>query len=280
MTSQINDRAARINRYRLQLYIVLCSVLISFFFCPGLFAQGNGAHKPKQVYVVIVGVSEYSDKKNNLNYAEADARKMYRKMVKLGVPESNIGLLTNEAATKTGITSSITQLFYQAGPQDEVILFFSGHGGPGFIVPTDIPNFLYYNDLKALFRKCRANEKIILLDACYSGGIRTKQESDDNNPSENHLPALSGSKEIVVFSSSRDDQTSGESVAYHGFFTNFLLQAFDGKADADGDGYVTFKELFDYVNAHVKDLSGGKQVPVMFGSFDPNKHFFRVAASN
>ena len=65
-------------------------------------------------------------------------------------------------------------------------------------------------------------------------------------------PALRGDdakKETVP------DQVSYYSPALkHGVFTHALLEALDGKADANGDGIVTLAEVDAYVGARVAEL--------------------------
>lgn len=56
----------------------------------------------------------------------------------------------------------------------------------------------------------------------------------------------------------------------NGFFTTYLYMGLKGNADADKDRTITAKELFEFVYGGVVQLSGGRQHPVMWGSFSDN----------
>lgn len=246
--------------------IILLIHIISF---TSIFAQTSD----KKVYAVLVGVTKYNRSENNLHFAAEDAKNMYKKLLSMGVPATNMSLLNDGQATRANITSVLQVQFSKARPQDQVILFFSGHGGPGYLVTTDIPNYLHYDQIKSIFKQCKANKKMLFVDACYSGSVK-------DNPIQKSFREKGRigiqEKEVVVFSASRAYQKSVENELYHGYFTYFLLKAFDGNADLNHDGMVTYKELFDFVNPNVKRISKGLQVPVMFGKFRPEANFYRV----
>ena len=47
----------------------------------------------------------------------------------------------------------------------------------------------------------------------------------------------------------------------HGVFTHFLLDGLQGAGDSDGNGIVTFTEVFQYVSDNVRDATNGRQNP-------------------
>ena len=49
----------------------------------------------------------------------------------------------------------------------------------------------------------------------------------------------------------------------HGIFTSALLEALGGKADANGDGYISLSELRGYLGTRVQALSGNRQHPTV-----------------
>ncbi|MCZ6450289.1 MAG: hypothetical protein O6837_08475 [Deltaproteobacteria bacterium] len=55
----------------------------------------------------------------------------------------------------------------------------------------------------------------------------------------------------------------------HGLFTKFVLDGLQGKADTNGDGYVTLLELYPYLSREVPEVArqeGGIQEPVLRSS--------------
>jgi uncharacterized caspase-like protein len=105
---------------------------------------------------------------------------------------------------------------------------------------------------------CKAGRKLLVLDACHSGSAT--RGVTGIAPSLKvvgvHVMASCAEKEL-----SHPDQDSN-----HGIFTRYLLEGMDGKADGNGDGSITQKELFEYVQKKMTDwgLKTGKtQSPQM-----------------
>jgi len=47
----------------------------------------------------------------------------------------------------------------------------------------------------------------------------------------------------------------------HGAFTYIMIEGMSGKANNDGDDYISLNELFQYVAKHVPRLTKGRQHP-------------------
>ncbi len=62
----------------------------------------------------------------------------------------------------------------------------------------------------------------------------------------------------------------GGSSLGNGFFTFYLLAGLRGGADNNRDRIVTARELFEFVNPRVKEMTKDVQVPVMWGRFEHN----------
>lgn len=219
-----------------------------------LSAQGK-------IYAVLVGVSEYEQSANNLNYCHRDAIEMYEMLKAYTAPERMM-LLINKQAKLDNIVYYTQQLFKQAQPDDIVIFFFSGHGGKNIFVSHDKP--LYFSTLENIFKQTKAKRKLIFADACYSGTLRQPGNQTASNNSNM-------GKNVLLFLSSRSNQLSQEDSALkNGAFAYFLLAGLRGGADFNRDGYITAKELFNFVNPKVKERTSGRQIPVMWGKFDEN----------
>ena len=54
----------------------------------------------------------------------------------------------------------------------------------------------------------------------------------------------------------------------HGVFTHFLLEGLRGEGDQNGDGIVTFAEVFEFVASSVTVATEGRQNPQRSGFGD------------
>ena len=211
-----------------------------------------------ETYVVCVGIGAYANQKvERLAKTEKDA-KAVAAFFKKGT--ENVITITGRYATKKQIIASLKSQFDRAKEGDKIVFYFSGHGYPGGFCPYEMTrreDGLTYDEVLKVMAKSKAKDKMIFADACNSGAIR--QSGVARRPD-------AGS--VMMFLSSRGNEYSIESpLLANGFFTNYLLHGLRGKADRNGDRCITAKEIFDYVSAGVRNLSGEKQHPVMWGSF-------------
>lgn len=216
-----------------------------------------------ETFVVAVGVANYKNI-SKLVLSENDAKtiaKLYKTKTR------NVITMTGRYATRANIIKAMSDQFRRARKGDMVVLFFSGHGYEGGFCPYDMghdySNALNYDDIYAVFRKSNASRKVIIADACMSGGLRQEQRSG-NSSSPN-------ASDVVMFLSSRTNEYSIENTRMdNGFFTEYLEKGLRGGADVNRDRVITAKELFNFVSKGVKDLSRNRQHPVMWGNFDDN----------
>ena len=208
----------------------------------------------QNLYLVSAGVADYPGTWNDLRLAAEDARAVHRLFKKNARAESI--LLTNRNASKNRILTSARNLFSKAGPDDIVVFFFSGHGYQGGFCAYD--EELTYPEIRRLFSACKARNKMIFADACFSGDMREGRGTGFNDPSNN----------IMLFLSSRSEETSYElHDMRNGLFAACLVRALKGGADVNRDRVITAKELFSAVSKGVKELSDNRQHPVMWGNF-------------
>ena len=237
---------------------------------------GAAAFSYENTYAVIVGVSQYKDPDNNLNYASKDAM-LFRNFLMSeeggSVPAENICFLINSDATKENIVKNAKALFAKANKKDRVIFYFSGHGGRSFFAPHDYEfgrNKLSYADLKEIFQNAKSMTKLIFADACFSGGLKgNRGASEDDGEEEKQLKM-----NIAVMLSCKSEETSLEITGGNidqGLFTYYLIKGLGGEANRDGNGFITIQELFYYVYANVAEVSDmmeHEQHPQLFGKFD------------
>lgn len=209
-----------------------------------------------KTYLVCVGIADYPGTKNDLRVSDNDAKTIAK--VFLATKDASVKVLTNEDATQSALLSTMHTLFEDAQSDDAVVLYFSGHGTPGALVCHDGP--LTYQHIFKMLKGCKASRKIIIADACFSGKMRTTRQQSNNYNSQN----------IMLFLSSRTNETSQETKFKNSLFTIFLERGLRGGTDMNRDRQITARELYDFVHKGVIDASGNKQHPVMWGKFDNN----------
>jgi len=213
-------------------------------------------HIQAKVYVVSVGIADYPGKVNDLRISDNDAKTIAK--VFLATKDASVKVLTNEDATQSALLSTMHTLFEDAQSDDAVVLYFSGHGTPGALACHD--GLLTYQHIFKMLKGCKANKKMIIADACFSGKMRTTRQQSNNYNSQN----------VMLFLSSRTNETSQETQHKNSLFTIFLERGLRGGADKNRDRQITARELYDFVHKGVIEASGNKQHPVMWGKFDNN----------
>ena len=159
------------------------------------------------IYLAVVSVSAYDDSLYNLKYAVKDGRDIVDAFAAKGV--SSVDTLFNCNATRENILA-LKQKFLNSGPDDIVILYFSGHGllssELDFYFATHDVDFnnpavrgLLYDDLEALLDGIPARRKLLLMDACHSGEVDR----------EEHLLAMTDTAMMVWNGSSGHVRNSG-----------------------------------------------------------------------
>lgn len=224
----------------------------------------------RTIYVVSVGICDYKYI-NDLKKTETDATSManlYRTRTK------NVKLLLGAQATHDNILSTLKSYFSAATDDDIVVFFFSGHGGKGGLCAYDTRStstMVTYAEVQQAIRSCKANNKQLFIDACYSGGLRDNTKSAASHTRKQS--PLSNTEGIMLFLSSRTGETSQENRwSDNGFFTQYLIKGMKGAADTNKNRIITAKEIFTYVSKKVSERTNGKQNPVMWGKFNDNMH--------
>lgn len=198
----------------------------------------------RETWVLTAGISGYPQLVDVLNRASMDALDIYRLLLdRTDADPGHSVLLADEMATVDAFTSSLRRLARRAGPEDRLLVFFSGHGvqgypGTGGDEEEDAADELLSlhdgglsdDSLAALLRQTPAT-KLLMIDACHSGGfVNDFRQGDD----------------VLVITAAREDRSVSERI-----LTPFLLEGLSGSADGDGSGTVTARELVGYVDARL-----------------------------
>jgi hypothetical protein len=230
-----------------------------------------------KVWAVVVGVADYNHMPA-LRYTDDDA---YRFLIFLKSPEGGaltddqVQVLINEDATKQNIENAMRDVFAKAGPNDLVMLYFSGHGLKGSFLPIDFDGYnnkLYHEEVNAIFDESQAKYKLCIADACHSGSLLTMKSGEVSNTLETYYKTLAqATPGTALLMSSKSDETSLESSGLRqGVFSHFLIRGLKGEADANADKIVTIQELFSFIDKNVREYTGDRQTPLIKGDYDFN----------
>ena len=150
------------------------------------------------------------------------------------------------------------------------LFYYSGHGGKKYFhlgPRKKMP--LSHDEFIGFFRKLRVKRRIAFIDACFSGSlirrwgkkklrrwarlkVRPKGAKYANfsilTKAKKYKTALKGTQIITSSQSySYESQLLKSSV-----FTHYLLKGLRGQADLNGDGQVSVREIYGYIQPKVK----------------------------
>lgn len=228
-----------------------------------------------KIYAVIVGVSNY-DHLPALRYTDDDAYQLYAflKSPEGGaVPDDQIQLLIDDAASQQRIIRSVNEVVSQADANDVLLFYLSGHGFDGAFAPHDFDgynNAIAYEDLVDVFEKSRARQRLFIADACHSGSLSTARSGSIAQSLATFYQRLTDSKaSTAIMMSSKADEVSLEySGMRQGVFSHYLIAGLKGAADFNSDKIVALGELYRYIDKGVKSYTNGAQHPKMVGAYD------------
>lgn len=224
-----------------------------------VLAQENADRPIKDKWAVIIGVSQFADKRiPTLKFPAKDAKDFADFLVsKANFAKDHVLLLTDSQATKVKILDAFGDgwLPRRAMGDDLVVIFISSHGSPqdvageNFIIAYDSdPNHTYATGIRLqdlageVTKRTGCDRILVLLDACHSGAA--VQGGKGLLRTHNfELESVTGQGQMVI-SSSKPEQLSWESKRYNnGVFTRCLIQALEsnGAQTPMNDAYSSLK---------------------------------------
>lgn len=237
---------------------------------------------------LLVGVSDYdSSAFPDLDFAGTDAAALHDLLLDPGVGGFDRLVLLNEGATTTRarVLSSLRNLAVDLRPEDQFLVYFSGHGtlavrgeDPELFLltrdadPSDLPGTaIELSTVREWFGLLPAERKVLLVDSCFHGEGKSVA-----NPTVGQDPATLAERielstargmrsgEAHLFASTfglpaYEDKALGQSV-----FTHYVLQALSwarSDADRDGDGLITAWEVHDFARQRTRQHTSDRQLP-------------------
>lgn len=224
-------------------------------------------------YALIVGIDNYEDTSiRPLNYAVADAEAIAELIQRLGFPEENITVLTNEEVTRENFIKTFTSISEQSEENDRLLVYWAGHGESeavaqgeeGYLIPYDAEmgglaySAISMDMISSLSRRPQAKHQLFLVDACYGGlAASTRSTGSSNKQTKFLLDAMTQSQAIQIITAGGKDQMVVESPLWgHSAFTKAILEGLDDRhADFNKDHLITSGELFTFLKDRVVTLS-------------------------
>ncbi|MEZ4938496.1 MAG: caspase family protein [Crocinitomicaceae bacterium] len=253
-----------------------------------------------ELYLVCMGVSEFTNKGFNLKYAAKDTRDFYNEISSSKeFKKVHDLILTNEDVTKEKILD-VQKFLSNAKENDVVMVFIAGHGVLDdqfeYYYATHNMDFqnpakegISFNELEDLLSSVAAINKVLFMDTCHSGEleeeevVQAENKIDDGELTFRGTNALTYSNSYqqkatymnalfsdlrtnngaVILSSSSGVEFSMEGDKWkNGLFTYCLLKGLrENQGDLDNDGSINISELLSYISNQVYYLSHGQQRP-------------------
>lgn len=239
-------------------------------------------------HALVIGIANYNEVRPLPDAVLNDARDIATVLQSAnycGFPASSIRILLDDQASLSAMRAALAELASSAGPNDTVVVFFSGHGarlGSGAmetsgLVPVDCRigdlqgSLLHEAEFSDALTAIKAKRLLVLIDACHSGGagiLKGEQPGDIRfGFDEKTLQHLAQGAGRVIIASSRASETSLVMPgARNSVFTERLLEALKGNARTVGDGLIRVFDIFNYVAEQVRGTVPGRQHPVFKAS--------------
>jgi len=235
----------------------------------------------------VIGIDQY-EYWLDLHNAVSDARGVENLLTQQFGFEEALPPLYNESATHENILRSFDRLRHLVRPEDNLLIFFAGHGHTrldtigdqvvesGYLIPVDgegtgSHNWYSYLNINHFLDQASLlpiRHVTVILDACHSG-FGLGRAAGGARGADEWAPALTAKVSRRVITSARRDQLALDSgpVKEHSLFTGALIQGLqETTADLNIDGVVTTSELGLYLQQTVSEASAGAQTPD-FGAF-------------
>lgn len=227
---------------------------------PAEFVAGRSGKS----WAVVIGVNAYQHVPN-LTYAVADAKSIAELFTKKGFKVTS---LYDGAATRKAILHALgDQLPAEVGEQDQIVIFFAGHGETkkygagntmGFLLPVDAEanalsgTAIDMGLIQSLAQALPAKQILFLIDSCY-GGIAGQRFRSLSPTAESYLKLITREKGRQLLTAGGADQQAVESPTWgHSAFTYYLLEGLGkGLADLNEDGVIPTSELYTYLDQRV-----------------------------
>ncbi len=255
-------------------------------------SRWNAEHQPvipdPARWAVLIGVDKYHHIKSDRTYCSADVQALGEALIHGGFTPERVLVLHEESPiglypTKANIERQVRLTLEAAGPNDLVLVVFSGRGvrleGTSYLCPADAemdPSHLIAVEVVyRLMQDSRAKWKLFVVDASQDEAAVPKEivprhlEGEIRGVSFS-VPDVLPEGILLLVSSSPGQGVVEESKFAHGVFMHYLLEGLQGEADLNESGTVTLAEWARYATKSTEKYVATldrTQNPMMRGNF-------------
>ena len=274
-------------------YLAISILLLGSMYGFGQSTKGLQPLESKEInsnntYAVVVGISDYQDPEiSDLQFADDDAlafAEYLQSPIGGALDEDHLKVLINEKATMAQFAVALDWLYEVAQKDDQVIIYFSGHGDverksltqPGFLLCWDAPSKVYlaggalalpmFQDVISTLSIQNDAQVLVITDACRSGKLSGSNISGSKITGNNL--AKQYANEIKILSCQPEEYSiEGEQWGGgRGAFSYHLMDGIQGLADHNNDQIVTLKEIGRYLEDYVtEEVAPQQQNPMVIG---------------
>lgn len=256
------------------------AILMSFEDCASPTAGCRNVSLFKGSYALLIGASAYQNGWPRLSGVKDDIEAIDAVFKNQGF-ETHVVLDPTIQQLRDQIQRFIDD--YGRDRDNRLVLYFAGHGATfvnesglktGFIVPIDAPDpdthrrefyshAMSMENVMLLAREIQSRHALFIFDSCFSGALFKTRDRSKPPPIITYKLA----EPVRQFITAGEEN---ETVPDSSIFRRRLVEALEGKADANNDSYVTGTELGEYLMSAVLSSTHSRQHP-QYGKIDEDK---------
>jgi hypothetical protein len=216
-------------------------------------------------WAFLVGIDHYDDPGyRDLNFCVNDVQTLGQ-LLKVDLGYERVVCLHDNPSedrykpTRDNIEAELGLLCELVGPDDLLLVHFACHGirvgDQPCLITSEIRSYNYKNrvlpvaEVEQKMRDSGARCKVLFLDACHTG-VDMGRDLADPEFIRNVYEQAEGFALIAASTAQQKAFEWGHS--QHGLFTYHLLEALTGKADFQRKGFVSIKDIENYVLDRIK----------------------------
>ena len=253
------------------------------------FTADRKAEAP-HLYVLGIGIDQYTASENNLKYAVKDAadfRGMIQDKTKGLFDAQNIHIegLNDAQATKAGIQQAIASISAKVKPWDSFVLFVASHGylqdNQYYIVTSDFDGtidttkMISSNEIVGMSKNIKSLSQLLIFDTCHAGGV----DNIIGGLYDARMSVMAKKMGLHIYASAGSTQTALDGYKGNGLFTHALLGSMKANTtDSNRDNEVSVAELGEQAKQETMAIStklGFPQSPNII-NFGKDNALFRV----